>query len=143
MRTQYRVLTEWMESHKDEFLPPYAANATRFRPLNYRDQQVPRVQIRSLLAFYPALPKGSQLDIKWPIEPVSFCELSSILRQPTKRVNLTNDEIVKMAQALHLTLWAERSETPPPPRRELQPLPGGCRPEASPYATPGCMCFCM
>jgi len=121
MRTQYRVLTEYLECRKADFLAPYSANGTRFRPLNYQEREVPRVQIRSLLVFYPELPRNSQLDIEWPIEKVSFTELSTILRQPTKRVNLTDEEIVALAKALHLTLWEERSETPPPSRRESQP----------------------
>lgn len=123
MRTQYQVLTEWLECRKEEFLSPYSANSTHFRPLNYEERKVPRVQIRSLLVFYPELPCNSQLNIDWPIEAVSFTELSTILRQPTRRVNLTDEEIVVLAKTLHLTLWEKRNETPPPSRQESQLVP--------------------
>jgi hypothetical protein len=72
-----------------------------------------------LLAFYPELPGESQLTIEWPVEPVSFPDLSSILREPTKRVNLSDEEIEGMAQALHLTPWADWQERPLPLTRSL------------------------
>jgi|GEM_PF-3441165 len=122
MRTQYRVLTEWLEAHKLNFLPPYSANVTRFRPRNYRERTAPKVQIRSFLTFYPQLPPDSFLNIDWPIEAVSFPELPELLRQTTKQVHLTDGEIVAMAEALHLTRWEERSAPPPPNRRLPQPV---------------------
>lgn len=120
MRTQYRVLTEWLERHKRDFLPSEKASVTRFRPLNYRDRTVPRVQIRSLLVFYPELPKGSRLEIEWPVQPVSFEDLSTVLRKTTKRVHLTDAEIVAMAQALRLSAWDE-SRWSQPAHRPPQP----------------------
>lgn len=123
MRTQYRLLTERLECLKSEFFSPYKANLTRFRSLNYRERKEPKVEIRSLLTFYPDLPAGSQLDLAWPIKAVSFGELPTRLRQTTKGVNLTNDEIVKLAQALHLTPWVERSGTPPSSHPKVQPAP--------------------
>lgn len=120
MRTQYRVLTEWLERCKWKFLSPIAAKTTRFRPLNYRERSVPRVQIRSLLVFYPELPKGSRLEIEWPVEPVGFNDLARELGKSTKRVYLGEEEIVALAQTLHLTRWEERNGFTPPARRLLQ-----------------------
>jgi hypothetical protein len=119
MRTQYRVLSEWLEGHKAEFLSPYSSKVTRFRTPNHRGKGGPRVQIRSLLAFYPELPGESQLNIEWPVEPVSFPDLPLILREPTKRVNLSNEEIEGMAQALHLTPWDEWRHKSLPTTRSL------------------------
>lgn len=124
MRTQYRVLGEFLERRKRDFLSPAKADATRFRSLNYRERQLPKAEIRSLLTFYPKLSKNSLLDIpRWPIRPVSFCDLPAILQQSTKRVNMSHDEIARLAQALHLTLWTEKALTPLPSRLELQPAP--------------------
>lgn len=124
MRTQYRVLSEFLERRKRDFLSPAKANATRFRSLNYRERQLPKVEIRSLLTFYPKLPPNNLLDIpRWPIVPVSFCDLPAILQRSTRRVNLTNGEIVRIAQALHLTLCTDKTQTPLPSRLELQPTP--------------------
>ena len=120
MRTQYRVLSEWLERRKMDFLSPDRTNITRFRARNYRERTLPRAQIRPFLAFYPQLPKGSQLEIDGPVKPVGFDELSALLRQTTKRVSLSEKEIVALAQSLHLTRWDGRGATQPI-RRLIQP----------------------
>lgn len=109
MLTQYRVLSDWLERNKERFLTRYSTQVIRFRPLGHRRHSGPRAQVRSLLTFYPHLPAQSRLNIgAWPVEVVSFPDLAYLLRGSTKRVSLTEEEIVALAQALHLTRW----ETP-------------------------------
>src|SRR5690606_36448373 len=55
MLTQYRLLTEWLEAHKGDFLCAYAAQTTWFRPQRQDPNAGAPVKIRSLLTSYPAL----------------------------------------------------------------------------------------
>jgi hypothetical protein len=110
---QYRVLTEWLEEHKALFLNEYAARVTLFRPAKRGDRLHPPVKIRSLLAFYPTLPRGSELRLDWKVEPVSAADLSAIVvQETTPRVNLTPPEIGRLAELLNLTPWTPQLTQP-------------------------------
>lgn len=107
MLTQYRVLTEWLEAHKHDFLNDYDAKITHFRPVKRTHQAQAPVKLRSLLVFYPALPKGSELQLDWKVEPVGFSDLIQILVNETSpRVNLTDTEIAGIAKLLSLRNWS-------------------------------------
>jgi len=117
MLTQFRVLTEWLEAHKQEFLTNYAAKVTHFR----RNKQNPSLpapaKIRSLLTFYPDLPAGSKLALDWKVEPIGFPDLARILiKESTRHVHLTDAEITAMAQLLNLQSWTDAIPLPPSPQ---------------------------
>lgn len=106
MLAQYRAVTEWMESNRQLFLSEYSTKVTHFRADKKNRLPQPPSKIRSLLAFYPDLPKGSALILDWKVEPVSFKHLSQILvNEGSLHVNLNDDEIVAMASALNLQRW--------------------------------------
>lgn len=111
MLSQYRVLSEWLETHKQSFLDPYAASVTHFRP-DKRRRHAP-VKIRSLLAFYPQLPAGSAVSLDWKVEAVGTPEMVQIVvQESTPRVSLTERELVALARQLNLKLWALQAAAP-------------------------------
>lgn len=106
MLTQYRVLTEWLEKNKREFLSHHAAWMTCFRPDRRQRRTQAPVKIRSLLVFYPDLLPGSELSLDWKVEPVRFPDLAAILmHETTPRTHLSGDEMAAIAQQLHLEPW--------------------------------------
>lgn len=110
MLAQYRVLTTWLEIHKREFLAAERTHQPSFRPLRQQRRGQRPVKVRSLLAFYPELPAGSQLHLDWKVEPVSYPDLAQILvHQASRGVDLQEQEIVRLAERLHMDRWDEPS----------------------------------
>lgn len=92
----YYSLINYLNEHRIEFLSPNRAASVDFRTC------------RRLVVIAPTIQEGSQVEIDWKVECKGFDELPAYLvTERSSEIELTDDEMLRIPEILHLTHWSE------------------------------------
>jgi hypothetical protein len=92
----YYNLVNFLNDHRAELLPPQKAKTVDFRTC------------RRLVVIAPTLQEGSRVETDWKVDLKGLDELPAYLvTERSSEIDLTNEEMLRIPELLHLTRWAE------------------------------------
>jgi hypothetical protein len=92
----FYALTNFLNSHRREFLSQHKSNNVDFRTC------------RRVVVIAPTIPAGSQIELDWKVELKGLDELPTYLvTERSSEIDLTAEEMQALPQLLHLTRWTE------------------------------------
>jgi hypothetical protein len=92
----YYNLVNFLNDHRADLLPPQKAKTVDFRTC------------RRLVVIAPTLQEGSHVETDWKVDLKGLDELPAYLvTERSSEIDLTDEEMLRIPELLHLTRWAE------------------------------------